>query len=101
MTKTIKKFLVSLAATTTLAAPLALVATPAEAAGNPPCMTRAEFRKIHKGMTVTQVKRIVGSAGRISLSSPPMIIRDHKTCTAFHVANVGYWGGKVQSKIFI
>jgi hypothetical protein len=95
-----KKFLLGLVATVTFAAPLALVATPAEAA-NAPCMTRAEFRKIHKGMTVRQVKRIVGSAGRITLSSPPMVIRDHKTCTAFHVANVGYWSGKVQSKTYI
>jgi len=96
-----KKFLVGLVATTAVAAPLALVATPADAAANAACMTRAEFRKIHKGMTVTQVKRIVGSAGRISLSSAPMVIRDHKTCTRFHVANVSYWGGKVDGKLYI
>ena len=77
-----KRILLGLAASAAVAAPLALVTTPADAATNTPCMTRAEFARIHTGMTVTQVKRIVGSAGSVSLSSPPMVIRNHRTGAA-------------------
>jgi hypothetical protein len=77
------------------------VASPASAAGNPGCITRTEFRRIHNGMTLTQVKRIVGSGGRVSLSSPPIVIRDFKTCTRFHVSNVTFWSGRVDGKLYI
>jgi len=97
-----KKSVVAIDATLAVAAPAALTAVPAHAEGkNPPCITRTEFKKIHKGQTLTTVKRIVGSAGKVSLSSPPMVIRDFKTCTPFHVSNVGFWSGRVQSKLFI
>jgi hypothetical protein len=98
----LKRFILGLVATTAVAAPLAVISTaPANAAGNPPCITRAEFRKIHNGMSLTQVRRIVGGTGRVSLSSPPIVIRDFKTCTAWHVSNVSFWSGRVDSKLYI
>lgn len=75
--------------------------TAAQAAGNPGCITRTEFSRIHNGMTATQVKRIVGSLGRVALSSPPIVVRDFTTCTRFHVSNVSFWSGRVQSKLYI
>jgi len=80
---------------------LAGVAPSASAAGNPGCITRSEFRRVKNGMTLTQVKRIVGSAGRVSLSSPPIVIRDFTTCTRFHVSNITFWSGRVDGKLYI
>src|SRR4051794_31426868 len=100
-THSVKRILLGFATSVAVAAPLALVATPADAATNTPCMTRAEFTRVHTGMTVAQVKHIVGSAGSVSLFSPPMVIRNHRTCTAFHVATVSYWGGRVSSRLYI
>jgi hypothetical protein len=71
------------------------------ASANTPCIARAEFRRVKMGMTLTQVKRIVGSRGRVSLSSPPIVIRDFKTCTAFHVSNITFWSGRVDGKLYI
>jgi hypothetical protein len=78
-----------------------LAASPASAGSNPGCITRTEFRRIKNGMTLTQVKRIVGSGGRVSLSSPPIVIRDFRTCTRFHVSSVTFWSGRVDGKLYI
>lgn len=54
----------ALMATTGLAV---AVNAPAQAAPkNPPTITRAEFKRIKKGMTPSQVYRIVGSWGKIT-----------------------------------
>lgn len=99
----IKATLIALMAV--LATGVGVVATtaPANAATkhNSPCITRAEFGKVHNGMTLTQVKRIVGGTGRISLSSSYMTIRDFNTCTAFHVSNMSFIHGRVSSKLYI
>lgn len=64
---TIKSRVVAVAAAAAVASTGAIVTTApaAEAKGNPPTITRKEFRKIKKGMSPAQVKRIVGSMGRV------------------------------------
>jgi|SRR5215467_8199842 len=81
--------------------PVVGTVAPAQAS-NPPCMSRAEFKKIHKGMSLTKVAHIVGSRGKVTLSSPPLVVRAWKTCpNPFGNASVGFWSGHVQSKLFV
>ena len=54
-------FLLSLA----LVAPAALVAAPAEAAPARGCVTKAEYKKVKRGMSPSKVKRIFGTGGKI------------------------------------
>lgn len=72
---------------------LAAVAAPAEAA-NPRCLSKPEFRKIHKGMSPARVARIVGSPGHVAASSSSggyrFVIRDFKTCTRYGAASVSF-----------
>lgn len=99
-----KRLIAGLVVTAAVAAPLAAVG-PADAAVNRPCITRAEFRHIRTGMTLTQVRRIVGSSGRIDLDGGSgayrLVVRTHQTCSAWHVSNVSYMGGRVSSKLYI
>lgn len=98
----LKRFILGLVATTAVAAPLAVISTaPANAATNPPCITRTEFGKVHRGMSLTQVKHVVGGTGKISLSSSFMTIRDFKTCAPWHVSNMTFQNGRVTSKLYI
>lgn len=55
-----------------VAAPFALIPTPANAASprNRPCITKAEFNAIDVGMRPARVKQIVGSLGRMTYYSP-------------------------------
>jgi hypothetical protein len=53
-------------------------------------------------MTETKVASIVGSAGKVSLSSPYLVIRQWKTCSnPYGNMTVGFSGGRVQSKLYI
>jgi hypothetical protein len=59
-----KKIILALTVLVGLAAPVTLTATAAEAnPGSPNCMTVAEWRKVHKGMSRAKVKRITGIWG--------------------------------------
>ncbi|WP_139983444.1 hypothetical protein [Nocardioides litoris] len=51
------------------------------------CVTKAEYRKIKKGMTVAKVKRITGTKGKQVSSSPlpggqVVVGRAYKACTS-------------------
>lgn len=86
-----KKLVLALAALATLLVGTTLIATPAEAATNPSCITKTEFRKVTKGMSITRVKAIVGSTGSQtyydggypgSYGWPAEQWRDHKQCNS-------------------
>lgn len=69
-----KRFVTAVAALATTAAlgtaPALLVASPAEAANaTPGCITRAEFRAVKRGMTLTRARRIIGATGRVTSAS--------------------------------
>jgi len=99
-----KRKIAALAATTAVLTGGTLAATtaPSNAAGNPPSMSRTEFRKIHTGMSKATVFRIVGSKGKVSMASTFLTIRQWKTTgNPYGSATIGFSGGRVQSKIFI
>jgi hypothetical protein len=88
-----KKFLVLLAATAAIAAPLTFTAAPANAAEGDtrPCVTLGEFRQVHRGMTIQQVHGIFDTAGHYQgqWSDPwyePMrdVYRDYAVCPGFN-----------------
>lgn len=83
----------------TVAVPVA-VAAPSQAA-NSACITRPEFTRIHHGMTLTQVGRVVGGKGHVAVSSGSFVIRDFRTCAAYHVSNVSFQHGRVSGKLYI
>ena len=97
-----KKIILAATAVAAVAAPVALSVAPANAATrNAPCMSRAEFRHIHIGQSVTTVQHIVGSKGRVSLASSFLTIRQWDTCSnQFGVATIGFTHKHVQSKSF-
>jgi len=59
-----RKFIATAAATAALAGGALVAATPANAApGSPNCMTKAEWFKVHKGMSRDRVHQITGIWG--------------------------------------
>ena len=101
----ITRTIIGITATAGVAVGAAVLAAPAQATGTPGCVTRTEYRHVHNGMTATEVARIYGTSGHLSLASGSgqfrMTIRDYKTCTAFHVTNVSFMGGRVSGKLYI
>ena len=90
-----------------IALPLMLVAgmlsatTSAANAANPRCITKAEYRAIHKGQSPAKVKRIVGSLGKVSVTSSfdgyKSVIRDLHACRPFNkysMASVSFANNK-------
>lgn len=81
-------------------------ATGTAAAANPSCMTQREFRAVHKGQTVAQVARIVGSRGHVEASSRAgtytMQVRSWRTCSPFGAASAVFTNGRltVKSAVF-
>ena len=60
-----KKFvLAATCAVTTLFGTTLLAAPAAQASGTPGCVTRAEYRHVHKGMTKVKVHQKFGTAGK-------------------------------------
>jgi hypothetical protein len=65
-----RKLLLGLVAVLTVAAPVALIAAPANAdPGSPKCMTLREWRKVKEGQSQAEVKRITGITGKKSRTS--------------------------------
>lgn len=94
----LRKIIVALTTLVAVAAPVALVATPAEAA-NTPCMSRTEYNRVRVGMPASTVFAIVGGKGRVSMASSYLTIRQWKNCAnAYGVGTIGFVNGRVQSK---
>lgn len=66
------------------------------------CVSQAEFNKVKNGMTITQLQKVTGAKGDVTLASGTgafkMTIIDFKACTAYGVVNFGFLGGKLNSK---
>ena len=62
-----KKFLITaVLALLTVGGTIAVTDAPASAApGSPGCVTRSEFRQVHRGMTQAQVQRVFGTRGEL------------------------------------
>lgn len=80
----------------------AMATSPASAAVNPPCMSRAEYRAIKVGMPLIRVRAIVGSRGKNSMQSSYMSIWQWKVCTnPYGVGTVAFVRGRVDNKSYI
>lgn len=80
-----KKFIAAAALAVTTSAPLVALAPAAHAdAGSPGCVTKAEYRKVKKGMTPTQVKNRFGTNGKITstfnFDGYRSLTREYKAC---------------------
>jgi len=65
-----RKFLLLLTALAAVAVPSLAVTAPANAdAGSPTCITKAEWRKVHQGMSRARVQQITGVWGHITSSA--------------------------------
>ena len=85
------------------AAGVVVTAGPA-AADTPGCVSKTEFRKLHKGMTRERAHRILDTNGRQSytywISGDHYSGRDYRACThpRWSVVSVDYVNGKVDGK---
>jgi hypothetical protein len=101
--KRIKQIAVATAAAATLGTGLAVVSAPAaNAAGNPPCATRAEFRKIHVGQSVARTQHIIGSKGRVTMAGSWLSQRQWHVCgSSFGWVTLTYTSGRLDNKIML
>jgi len=85
-----------------IAVPVAIVGIPTSAnADTPGCVTRAEYRAVSKGMTISKVASIFDTSGTrqaISTTSGGYAsqVRSYKTCAAYSAVSIAYsrsgWG---------
>jgi hypothetical protein len=99
----IRKALISAAALAAVATPLALAATPAEAAAaNPSCASRAEFSRIRVGMPVRTTQTIIGSPGQVSMAGSFMSQRQWRVCgSPYSWVTLTYMQGRLDNKILL
>ena len=65
------------------------------------CVTHQEYKRVHNGMTVRQVRNIYDTPGTLAVSSSYLMIRDYRTCTPYHVTNVSFSHKRVNGKTYI
>jgi len=92
-----RKSILSLVALTTILCPIALTAAPASAnPGSPGCVTRTEYRQVHKGMTPGQVSRKFGMRGHRDAGASSGGYRSevwsYKTCKRYSAVAISYSG---------
>ena len=75
-----KKILLALAAITAVAAPVALAAAPANAAPARPCVTKAEWSHVHRGLTRNDVLARTGAWGTTTTVHPGETIAVYDRC---------------------
>ncbi len=95
------KIAAALVAGVLTSAPLVL-ANPAWAADTPGCVTRAEFKKVSKGMTKQRVTRIFDNRGKLSsyyaYDGDVYTTREYNPCAKYASIYVDYKNGLVKSK---
>jgi hypothetical protein len=79
-----------------------VLANPSEASAQESCVTRAEFRNVHRGMSKAAVHRVFDTSGRRSAISHAggytFEIRSYRACTQFGAISIGFENGRLQSK---
>jgi hypothetical protein len=90
----LKKTLVALAACAVVATSTVATAPAASAASTPGCVTKAEYKKAKKKMTVKQVSKLFGTNGRreARASSGGYVseIRTYKTCSRYSAVAISF-----------
>lgn len=86
----------------TLAVACVGVLAPTAHADTPRCVTRAEYERVHNGMSKRRVHRIFDIRGRrVAISSSGGItseIRRYRTCRSNSAVSVAYGNGRVTAK---
>lgn len=62
------------------------------------CSKPADFRKVHNGMSVAQVRRVMQNGGKVTYSSGGYVLRQYKTCDKYDYMSVSFEGGYVYDK---
>lgn len=71
-------------------------AVPASAAG---CVSKGEFRQVHRGMTVSRVHRTFGTSGRQTFRHGTITIRRYRPCPRHSRIQVSYRRGHMTAKV--
>lgn len=97
-----RNLITTLAVAATLGSGLA-VATSTAAEANTPCATRAEFRQIHRGMTVHRTQQIIGSRGRVTMAGSWLSQRQWHACSGSgaYWVTLTYASGRLDNKIML
>jgi hypothetical protein len=78
------------------------VSTPAQAAIPGPCVSRGEYRQVHRSMTKHRVHRIFDTRGRRTAFSRrggvTAEIRRYRGCPRHSAVSVAYGNGRVRGK---
>ncbi len=82
---------------------LVVATSPAAAAQDTPrCVTKKEYRKVHKGMTKKRVHRIFDTRGRrdafAQSGGHTAEIRSYRTCSRFSAVSISYGDGRLDGK---
>jgi hypothetical protein len=82
---------------------VAVVGLPSVAqADTPGCVTRAEYRHVHKGMTKHRVAHIFDTAGKreayATSGGYTAEIRSYKTCRRYSAVAISYGNGRLDAK---
>jgi hypothetical protein len=76
------------------------VATPA-LADTPGCVSRAEYRQVHRGMTKPHVHRIFDTAGHRDAAHGNIEVRGYRTCPRHSAVSLTYRKRRVSTKVAI
>ena len=71
-------------------------AVPANAAG---CVSKGEYRHVHRGMTMSRVHRVFGTSGRQTFRHGAVSIRKYRPCPSHSRVQVSYRRGHVTAKL--
>jgi hypothetical protein len=103
MTKTqLLRSLAAVGAGLALAAGGVIVTAGPASADTPGCVTKSEYRKVHKGMTKKRVHRIFDNRGHrqafAQSGGHTAEIRGYRTCSPFSAIAVSYGDGRLDAK---
>jgi hypothetical protein len=92
--KKLSSALVIAVASVTLVVP----AAPATAGG---CVSRGEFRQVHRGMPISRVHRVFDTRGRLDLRVGRISIRKYNPCPRRSAVSVTFRRGRLTAKVGI
>ena len=78
-----------------VSATLLVPAAQADAAG---CVSKGEYRHVHRGMAMSRVHRIFGTHGRLAVKVGRISVRRYSPCPQHSIVRVYYRKGRVSAK---
>jgi len=75
------------------------LSVPAAQANTPGCVSKAEYARVHKGLSVTQVSNLFHTSGRVTRHpGPARVIRRYDPCPRHSIVRVTFRRGNVSGK---